>query len=282
MNKKKNEALAAASSSVDMRIWYGFKRIPFSQEVKAEEIFLRPCMEEIYQKVEFSAQQEFIFAVIGDVGAGKSTALRYTFSRLPKKQYHVLQMTGGAWSFTELLRSCSNSMNVYTRTSQQTMMLKQIADGYASIRESGATPLLFIDEAHLFQPDVFRQLHLLAQPSPTCRTVPVVMCGQGSLIDKLSDPFCKPLMSRILDGYNIHAMGVEEYRNYMKHQVEVIGGASDIFDEAALTVIHQSTAGLPRRVNETALLALKEAMDRGAHTVTADMVRLVSKKWWEK
>ena len=40
--------------------------------------------------------------------------------------------------------------------------------------------------------------------------------------------------------------------------------------------------GLPRRVNETALLALKEAMDRGAHTVTADMVRLVSKKWWEK
>ena len=35
-------------------------------------------------------------------------------------------------------------------------------------------------------------------------------------------------------------------------------------------------------VNETALLALKEAMDRGAHTVTADMVRLVSKKWWEK
>ena len=129
---------------------------------------------------------------------------------------------------------------------------------------------------------MFRQLHLLAQPFPTSRVVPVVMCGQESLIDKLSDPFCKPLMSRIIDGYNIHAMGIEEYRSYMKHQVEVIGGAQDVFDDAALTVIHQSTAGLPRRVNETALLALKEAMDRGAHTVTADMVRLVSKKWWEK
>ena len=277
----RNDA-AATAGRVDMRIWFGFRRLPFSQEVKADEMFLRPCMEEVCDRVAFAAQQGLMFAVIGDVGAGKSTALRYTFSRLPKKQYSVLQMTGGSWSFTELLRSCSNSMNVYTRTSQQTMMLKQIADGYASIRESGATPLLFIDEAHLFQQDVFRQLHLLAQPFPTSRVVPVVMCGQESLIDKLSDPFCKPLMSRIIDGYNIHAMGIEEYRNYMKHQVEVIGGAQDVFDDAALTVIHQSTAGLPRRVNETALLALKEAMDRGAHTVTADMVRLVSKKWWEK
>ena len=170
----RNDA-AAAAGRVDMRIWFGFRRLPFSQEVKADEMFLRPCMEEVCDRVAFAAQQGLMFAVIGDVGAGKSTALRYTFSRLPKKQYSVLQMTGGSWSFTELLRSCSNSMNVYTRTSQQTMMLKQIADGYASIRESGATPLLFIDEAHLFQQDVFRQLHLLAQPFPTSRVVPVVL-----------------------------------------------------------------------------------------------------------
>ena len=31
-----------------------------------------------------------MFAVIGDVVAGKSTSLRYTFSRPPKKQYNVL------------------------------------------------------------------------------------------------------------------------------------------------------------------------------------------------
>ena len=149
----RNDA-AATVGRVDMRIWFGFRRLPFSQEVKADEMFLRPCMEEVCDRVAFAAQQGLMFAVIGDVGAGKSTALRYTFSRLPKKQYSVLQMTGGSWSFTELLRSCSNSMNVYTRTSQQTMMLKQIADGYASIRESGATPLLFIDdvEDHRIQP----------------------------------------------------------------------------------------------------------------------------------
>lgn len=278
-----NESAEARQvSGLDMRLWFGFKKAPFSQEISADDMFLRPCMEEISERVAFAAQQGLMFAVIGDVGAGKSTAMRYAFSRLPKKKFHVLEMTGGSWSFTELLRSCSNSMNVYTRTSQQTMMLKQIADGYASIRESGATPLLFIDEAHLFQQDVFRQLHLLAQPSPKSRVVPVVMCGQESLIDKLSDPFCKPLMSRILDGYNVHAMGIDEYRSYMRHQIEVIGGVEGIFDDAALTVIHQSTAGLPRRVNETALLALREAMVREAHNVTAEMVRLVSKKWWEK
>ena len=107
----RNDA-AATAGRVDMRIWFGFRRLPFSQEVNADEMFLRPCMEEVCDRVAFAAQQGLMFAVIGDVGAGKSTALRYTFSRLPKKQYSVLQMTGGSWSFTELLRSCSNSMNV--------------------------------------------------------------------------------------------------------------------------------------------------------------------------
>ena len=34
---------AYAGGRVDMRIWFGFRRIPFSQEVKADEMFLRPC-----------------------------------------------------------------------------------------------------------------------------------------------------------------------------------------------------------------------------------------------
>ena len=42
----RNDA-AATVGRVDMRIWFGFRRLPFSQEVKADEMFLRPCMEEV-------------------------------------------------------------------------------------------------------------------------------------------------------------------------------------------------------------------------------------------
>ena len=63
----RNDA-AATVGRVDMRIWFGFRRLPFSQEVKADEMFLRPCMEEVCDRVAFAAQQGLMFAVIGDVG----------------------------------------------------------------------------------------------------------------------------------------------------------------------------------------------------------------------
>lgn len=266
----------------DARVWFGFSKMPFQQDLKEEDMFLRPCMEEIRDRVAFSVQNGMYFAAVGDVGAGKSTSMRYALSRLPKKQYHVVHMTGGSWSFVELLRGCMFSLGSSTRTSQQSTMLRLLGEAYASLRESSVTPVLFIDEAQLFQRDVFRQLHLLSQPSGRGKTVPIVLCGQESLVDSLSDPLCKPLMSRIMDGYSVHAMGVDEYQHYMDHQIRNIGGAGDIFDDAAITVIHQTTSGLPRRVNEISLLALKRAMSLGANRVSADMVRHVTKDWWNR
>lgn len=275
--------MKAVNGKVDMRIWYGMKAMPFAQDVREDDMFLRPCMEEITDRVAFTVQNSMFFAVTGDVGAGKSTSMRYALSKLPKRQYQVIPMIGGSWSFVELLRSCLQGMGMETRSFQKASMLKQIADAYSCIRESGVTPVLFIDEAQLFQKDVFRQLHLLSVPDPKCRkVVPMVLCGQEDLIDNLSDPFCKPLLSRIMDGCCIHAMGVDEFRQYMFHQTNVIGNVDGIFDETALTVLHQVTAGLPRRVNEIALLSMKKAMDRESREVSSDIIRQVSKEWWAR
>ena len=268
---------------MDLRNYFGLKAIPFSSDLKPNQLFLRPCMEEISSKMAFAIQNGMYFTLIGEVGAGKSTAIRYSLSKLSAKAYAPIPMIGGAWSFTELLRQCMQSIGISTRTSQQSRMLKEIKDCFASIRESGRTPLLVIDECQLFNNDVFSQLHILSQGDLSGRSIPVVLCGQELLFEKLSSPMNKPLYSRVLDGYNLSGLSMEECSRYIKHLVcNIAGGKDDLFEEQAMIAIYQASAGIPRNVNEICLKAMAATMAANQGTVTLDMVRIALKKWWER
>jgi general secretion pathway protein A len=268
----------------DLRVWFGLKRQPFAPIPKPEDLFLRPCMEKIREDIEFAVGNSLFYTVIGDVGAGKSTVMRYSLASLPEKRYTVLPLIGGNWSFVELLRQCMACMGIFTRTTQQSTMLRSIYEGYAAIRDDGKTPVIFIDEANLFQQDVFNQLHLLSQQElRDGRVTPIVMCGQDSLFDRLRSPFSKPLLSRILNGHNLCGMEQDETSHYVAHHIQnLAGGGDDIFGETSLIAIHQSAGGIPRRINELCLLSMRAAMEAGQHSVSAENVRQANKAWWEK
>ena len=268
----------------DIRTWFRLEKAPFTDQIKTSDLFLRESLENMYNEINFAIKNGCYYTVIGDVGSGKSTALRYAQSKLNSKEYQIINLTGGSWSFSEFLRQTMAAIGIPVRTGQQTTMLRMIYDGYKSIKESGKTPVLFIDEAHLYNPDVFHQIHLLSQPDKkTGQIVPIVLCGQSSLIDRLLEPFNKPLQSRILNGINIPNLSIEECGRYIEHHISVIAkGPSDLFDEGAKNLIMQSSGGLPRLINKFCLLAMNNAMSKKENTISSDNVRAINTKWWER
>lgn len=267
----------------DLRNYYGFKQLPFSSDLKKDQLYKLASMVAISEKIQFAVQNSMYFAIIGEVGAGKSTALRYASDQLPQKSFHPLHIVGMSCNFVELLRQCMASVGVHIRTNQRSYMLRTIYEAFSHIRDEGKSPVLFLDEAHLYNSDIFTHLHLLSQQSiDGGRVVPIVMCGQEALFDKLRSPFARPLHSRILDGYNVKSLSQEECTGYIKHHMETIAGSSrDIFDQQALIAISQISAGIPRRINATCLLALQHAMEFKLNSISADTIRKVSKNWWE-
>lgn len=277
--KKMNEV----KRNEDLKIWFSLETMPFSDFVKVKDLFLRPQMETLYKEMKFSLDSGAYYVVAGEVGSGKSTALRYAESHLNPKEYHVIHLTGGSWSFPELLRQVASSFGYVTRTNQQTILLKTIYEGYDSVREDGKSPVIFIDEAHLFNSDVFSQLHLLSQVnSPKAKITPVVLCGQSAkLIDAICSPYNKAFASRIMNGVILKAMTMEESGRYIDHHIKNIAHSSvDVFDTEAKIVLYQSSSGLPRLINHLALRSMKKAMDEERHTVTSSDVRECNKKWW--
>ena len=123
--------------SIDIRNWFGFKKLPFAVNVSTKDIFLTKNIQDMSGKVRFAIQSGFYFVVIGDVGSGKSTAMRYALSQLPPKQYSVATVIASDRSFPEFLRQCANAIGAPTKAFQHTTVLRTIFECYDSMRESG-------------------------------------------------------------------------------------------------------------------------------------------------
>ncbi|MCF7945356.1 MAG: AAA family ATPase [Spirochaetia bacterium] len=267
----------------DIKTYYGFHRQPFASHLPIDQLYQLTSMINIGERCLFAISNALVFVIIGEIGSGKSTALRYTISHLSEKHYQILHIIGGSWSFVELLRQSMNALGVYTRTNQQTTMLKQIYEAFSQIRSDGREPVLFIDECDLFKQNVFSQLHLLCQQNPDdSRILPIVMCGQDTLFEKLRHPYARPLMSRVMNGFNLRSMSQQECIGYMKHHLtDIAGGQEGIFSDQALIAVTQASGCIPRNINTICLLALKHGMDQQLKNITPEVIRLVTKEWWQ-
>src|ERR687892_2050602 len=70
------------------RSFFGFVREPFSIELNTEEIFTTPALQHFTERSDYVVRLGAIGLLTGEVGAGKSTALRFASSRLHPSQYH--------------------------------------------------------------------------------------------------------------------------------------------------------------------------------------------------
>lgn len=271
------------SGNHDIKTYYGFHRQPFASHLPIDQLYQLSAMIEIGERCLFTISQAMIFTLIGEIGSGKSTALRYAMNQLSKKHYHVIHIFGGSWSFTEMLRQCMHAVGINARTNQQTAMLKQIYEALTQIRADGRTPVLFIDECDLFKQSVYSQLHLLCQQDLNdSRVLPIVMCGQETLFEKLRHPYARPLLNRVMNGYNLRNMSQQECLGYIKHHLTTIsGGQEQLFSPQALIAVTQASGGIPRNINTICLLALKHGMDEQLKVISPEVIRLVTKEWWQ-
>lgn len=63
---------------------------------------------------------------------------------------------------------------------------------------------------------------------------------------------------------------------YLSHHLSIIGVKTSLFDDTAVTAIHQGSGGLFRKANNLARGALIAAASHQSMTVTAEHVRLAS------
>jgi len=85
-----------------------------------------------------------------------------------------------------------------------------------------------------------------------------------------------PLASRIVARSHLDGLDLQGMQQYLEHHLSLSGVKANLFEDAAVTAIHQGSGGLLRKANHLARGALIAAADSQSISVTAEHVRLAS------
>lgn len=83
-----------------------------------------------------------------------------------------------------------------------------------------------------------------------------LLLGQPTLRRKIKSGHFAALDQRIALRYTLPGMTGAETRDYLQHHLQLVGRSDTIFSDDAADLIHQTSRGLPRAVNNLALQAL--------------------------
>ena len=120
--------------------------------------------------------------------------------------------------------------------------------------------MLVLDDAQLFDADQLEAIRLLSNAEMDSRApFAAVLIGQPTLRRRIKLGQFAALDQRIALRYSMTGMEPPETRDYLIHHLKLAGRADTLFSEDAADLIHQTSRGLPRAVNNLALQALVAA-----------------------
>jgi type II secretory pathway predicted ATPase ExeA len=263
--------------SMSYRTFFGFQKEPFAQDIRVEDLYPLPGLQAAIERFTYALKLGAISIVTGDVGSGKSTALRYASSKLHPSQYKVISVIGFTGSIIDILRQLCSGFDVEGNSNSLAKLIRILRTAIMEIAQRKQTPVLIIDEASLLRLEIFAQLHSISQFDMDSKPLlSIVLAGQNNLIDKLMYHTSRPLASRIIGRSHLEGLKLKDMTGYIKHHLQIAGVKDQLFSDESILAIHQGSGGLLRRANLLAKGALIAAANEKCAVISAEHVRIAS------
>lgn len=259
------------------RSFFGFRREPFGSDLATGDILKTEALDAVAGRFDYVHSLGAVGLVTGEVGSGKSTALRWASDRLHPSEHLVVWITASGGSILELYRQIAAVFDVETRSFSRAALRKIIHQGIRELLHKKIQPVLIIDEASLMRLDVFSELHTLCQFDGDSKPhLPMILAGQNNLLDSLQYRSSLPLASRVVARTHLEGISRDEMIHYLAHHLAIAGVKTQLFSPEAVTAIQQGSGGLLRRANNLARGALVAAANEKCQLIAAEHVRLAS------
>jgi type II secretory pathway predicted ATPase ExeA len=253
---------------------YGFSRMPFGRNLAPGMLHRHSAHAEAVARISWCITQHALGVVTGEVGAGKTVAVRAALAALDPARHTIIYLgnpaVGVRGIYTHIVTTLGGEPAFHAAR-----LTPQAADALAGeAAERGRTPVLVIDEAHLLdhpQLEAIRMLtnHEMDSVSPFA----ALLVGQPTLRRRMKLGVLAALDQRIALRYAMPAMTPTETGSYLKHHLALAGRSDTLFSDDAVALIHQTSRGYPRAVNNLAVQALTAAYAGGKAIVDENAAR---------
>jgi type II secretory pathway predicted ATPase ExeA len=256
--------------------FYGLRERPFSKTPDPRFLFLSRRHGEALARLLYAVEERELVLLTGGIGCGKTTLSRALMDELDDS-FRVLLIVNPRLSPVEFLRTLALRLGVADPARTRIDLLEQVGAELLRLYQEGVCPVLVVDEAQLVpHKETFDEIRLLTNfQLDDCNLLSVVLMGQPELRKRLAHRTYEPLRQRIGMHYELGPLSLDETAAYLDFRIGVAGGSRGIFLPAAVERIHRYAAGIPRRINHAATLALLEGFGRDAHRIGAEVLDAV-------
>jgi type II secretory pathway predicted ATPase ExeA len=247
---------------------FGLRRTPFSKSVAATDLFARAAHAEAVARIGFSVAESALGCVFGDVGVGKTVAVRATVAGLDPTRHQVIYIANPSFGTRGLYVSIVRALGADPRFHKAEVMA-QAADLLAAEEaERHRRVVVVVDEAHLMTPAQLEELRLLTNSQmDSASPFAGILVGQPTLARQLRMGIFAALDQRIATRYHIKPMDLAESVAYLRHHLHLVGRDEPLFADDAMARLHRVSNGLPRALNNAATAAIIAAAGDGKDLV---------------
>ncbi len=220
-----------------------------------------------------------INAIVGEPGLGKSMLIRTMLKGLQ-------DTVRFAWVFNttlnsrELLKYICRDFGFKPKNDDMSDMLLELYTFLIKEYENGKLCLLIVDEAQNLKPNVLEEIRQLSNlETVRKKLLQVVLSGQPQLDVTLEHPDLNQLKQRISLKAILHRLNVIDTKKYIRHRLDVAGNMTkNLFTEAAMTIVHEISGGIPRLINQVCDNALMVGAKRKLDQIDSVLVNELLEK----
>lgn len=258
--------------------FFGLEDIPFTLTPDPRFIVFTPSYNEVLASLYYGLENaKGLIVLTGEVGTGKTTALRWILRRLDASVL-AAYVFNPRLSIDEFYHHVTQLLGIRDWTNKAEL-LTEMGRVLEARHARGLRTVLIIDEAHELSDYVLEEIRLLMNfESDNAKHLQIVLTGQPELREKLNQPNLRQLKQRVALRCNMHSLpNVDEVERYMTERLLIAGSEQpNIFTPGAIDLIFQCSEGIPRQINNICDNALISAYAAGEQIIGRQLIEEVA------
>jgi type II secretory pathway predicted ATPase ExeA len=240
--------------------FFGFTRTPFGRDLAPGMLHRHTSHGEAVARIGWCITEHRIGVITGEVGAGKTVAVRAALAGLDPTRHTIIYLPNPTVGVRGIHHQIVAALGHRPLTHHATLVPQTVDALAVEQAERGRTPVLVIDEAHLLDHDQLESIRMLTNHDmDSTSPFACLLVGQPTLRRRMKLGVLAALDQRIGLRYAMPPMTGEETGSYLRHHVTLAGRSDTLFSDDAAALIHQTSRGYPRTVNNLAVQALVAA-----------------------
>ena len=258
--------------------FFGLEHTPFTLTPDPRFIVFTPSYNEVLASLYYGLENaKGLIVLTGEVGTGKTTALRWILRRLDSSVL-AAYVLNPRLSIEEFYHHVTQMLGIKDWTNKSEL-LNTLGKVLEERHRRGLRTVIIIDEAHELSDYVLEEIRLLLNfESDDAKHLQIVLTGQPELREKLNQTNLRQLKQRVALRCSMHPFpSVEEADRYITERLVIAGSEQPhLFTPGAVDFIFQCSEGIPRNINNLCDNAMLTAYAAGEQVIGRKIIEEVA------